>query len=211
MNMTRRSGSGYGSGRSRTAFTTEKIAVLAPIPSASAADRGQGEHRALPEHPQRVLEILDESFHGERPTLRHQPRDFGWPEFVRRRRRTAGSRCDRYRTEFTEGSAAASGVLSPARTRTPARAGAVRCRPMPVKLTPNGAGFALKPSGNGGVGAFGTSAERHDHRRIAGPRARAPAPVPPGNSSASSRCAFIDLVDPVRRPTSCRSFARSAS
>ena len=29
---------------------------------------------------------------------------------------------------------------------------------MPVKLTPNGAGFASKPSGNGGVGAFGTSA-----------------------------------------------------
>ena len=28
---------------------------------------------------------------------------------------------------------------------------------IPVKLTPKGAGFALKPSGNGGVGAFGTS------------------------------------------------------
>ena len=27
---------------------------------------------------------------------------------------------------------------------------------MPVKLTPNGAGLASKPSGNGGVGAFGT-------------------------------------------------------
>ena len=26
----------------------------------------------------------------------------------------------------------------------------------PVKLTPNGAGFALNPAGNGGVGAFGT-------------------------------------------------------
>ena len=29
---------------------------------------------------------------------------------------------------------------------------------MPVKLTPNGAGFALNPAGNAGVGAFGTSA-----------------------------------------------------
>ena len=29
---------------------------------------------------------------------------------------------------------------------------------MPVKLTPNGVGFALKPSGNAGVGAFGTIA-----------------------------------------------------
>src|SRR5258708_31556630 len=32
---TRRSGSGNGKGRSRTAFTTVKIAVLAPMPSAS--------------------------------------------------------------------------------------------------------------------------------------------------------------------------------
>src|ERR1035438_8435408 len=31
-----RSGWGYGSGWSRTAFTTEKMAVLAPMPSASA-------------------------------------------------------------------------------------------------------------------------------------------------------------------------------
>ena len=30
---------------------------------------------------------------------------------------------------------------------------------MPVKLTPNGPGFALKPAGNAGVGAFGTSAK----------------------------------------------------
>jgi len=27
---------------------------------------------------------------------------------------------------------------------------------MPLKLTPNGVGFALKLSGNAGVGAFGT-------------------------------------------------------
>ena len=27
---------------------------------------------------------------------------------------------------------------------------------IPVKLTPNGAGFALKPSGKAGVGVFGT-------------------------------------------------------
>jgi hypothetical protein len=32
-----RSDSGYGSGRSSTALTTEKMAVLAPMPSASAA------------------------------------------------------------------------------------------------------------------------------------------------------------------------------
>ena len=32
--LTSRSGSRYGSGRSRTAFTTLKIAVLAPMPSA---------------------------------------------------------------------------------------------------------------------------------------------------------------------------------
>src|SRR5687767_2238954 len=30
---------------------------------------------------------------------------------------------------------------------------------MPVKLTPNGDGFALNDSGNGGVGAFGTNAK----------------------------------------------------
>src|SRR5437588_13000648 len=29
---------------------------------------------------------------------------------------------------------------------------------IPLKLTPNGCGFALNPSGNAGVGAFGTSA-----------------------------------------------------
>ncbi len=29
---------------------------------------------------------------------------------------------------------------------------------MPVKLTPYGDGFASKPAGNAGVGAFGTSA-----------------------------------------------------
>ena len=37
MNCTMRSGSGYGSGRSKTAFTTEKMAVLAPMPSASVS------------------------------------------------------------------------------------------------------------------------------------------------------------------------------
>jgi hypothetical protein len=35
--LTRRSASGYGSGRSRTAFTTLKIALLAPMPTASVA------------------------------------------------------------------------------------------------------------------------------------------------------------------------------
>lgn len=33
--IARRDGSAYGSGRSMTAFTTLKIAVLAPMPSAS--------------------------------------------------------------------------------------------------------------------------------------------------------------------------------
>ena len=37
MNMTRRSGSGNGTGFSSTALTTEKIAVFAPMPSARAA------------------------------------------------------------------------------------------------------------------------------------------------------------------------------
>src|SRR5258708_37723651 len=37
MNMTTRSGSGTATGFSSTAFTTEKIAVLAPMPSVSAA------------------------------------------------------------------------------------------------------------------------------------------------------------------------------
>ena len=37
MNMTSRSGSGNGTGFSNTAFTIEKIAVFAPMPSASAA------------------------------------------------------------------------------------------------------------------------------------------------------------------------------
>jgi hypothetical protein len=35
MSWTMRSGSGYGSGFSKTAFTTVKMAVLAPMPSAS--------------------------------------------------------------------------------------------------------------------------------------------------------------------------------
>ena len=30
---------------------------------------------------------------------------------------------------------------------------------IPVKLTPNGAGLALNPFGNGGVGSFGTIAK----------------------------------------------------
>jgi 16S rRNA C1402 (ribose-2'-O) methylase RsmI len=37
MNMTMRSDPGYGAGLSKTVLTTEKIAVFAPIPSASAA------------------------------------------------------------------------------------------------------------------------------------------------------------------------------
>src|SRR5262245_19396588 len=37
MNSTSRFGSGYGTGFSSTAFTTEKIAVFTPIPSARAA------------------------------------------------------------------------------------------------------------------------------------------------------------------------------
>jgi hypothetical protein len=46
--MTRRSGSAYGSGDSRTARITEKIAVVAPIPSASvrtAAAANPGDRR----------------------------------------------------------------------------------------------------------------------------------------------------------------------
>ena len=40
----------------------------------------------------------------------------------------------------------------------------------PVKVTPNGAGFAVNPAGNAGVGAFGTvwlATTRESGRRVA--------------------------------------------
>ena len=63
MNRTMRSGSGNGSGLSSTVLTTEKMAVLAPMPSVSAATRRGREAGRLPEHPQRVPEIAKEVGH----------------------------------------------------------------------------------------------------------------------------------------------------
>ena len=52
MNMTRRSGSGNGTGFSNTALTTEKIAVFAPMPSARAATAAIVKLGTLPERAQ---------------------------------------------------------------------------------------------------------------------------------------------------------------
>ena len=48
LNITRRSGSGNGTGFSSTALTTEKMAVLAPMPSASAATAAAVKPRLCP-------------------------------------------------------------------------------------------------------------------------------------------------------------------
>ena len=79
----------------------------------------------------------------------------------------------------------------------------------PVKLTPNGAGLALNPAGNGGVGAFGTMP--NGTITVGYPtRAAIAAPDGPGNSTASSRSAVITSSIPCV-PASRMSFARSAS
>ena len=57
------SASGYGSGRSSTASTTAKSAVLAPMPSVEG-EHGRGRKRRLaPEDPQRVSNVTSD--HGE--------------------------------------------------------------------------------------------------------------------------------------------------
>src|SRR5260370_29892363 len=56
---------------------------------------------------------------------------------------------------------------------------------VPVKLTPNGAGFASNPSGNGGFGSFRT--RPNGTITLGYPRlASMGAPVPPGNSTPST-------------------------
>src|SRR5437899_9914410 len=80
---------------------------------------------------------------------------------------------------------------------------------MPVKLTPNGAGFALKPSGNAGVGALGTRPNGTITVGYPGFAAIA-APLAPGNRIASNRFDVIASSIPCV-PASATSFARSAS
>ena len=68
---------------------------------------------------------------------------------------------------------------------------------MPVKLTPYGAGRALNPSGNPGVGAFGTVPNGTITVGYPGLAAMA-APLAPGKSSASSDLRLHHFVDAVR-------------
>ena len=58
--VTSRSGSAYGSGRSSTASTTVKIAVLAPMPSASVRSAASGEARRASQHADAVARVLPE-------------------------------------------------------------------------------------------------------------------------------------------------------
>src|SRR5437762_14077880 len=61
---------------------------------------------------------------------------------------------------------------------------------IPVKLTPKGDGFASKPAGNAGVGAFATSA--YGTMTVGYPGfAAIAAPLAPGNRIASRRSAFM--------------------
>ena len=60
--VTRRSGSPYGSGRSSVASTSAKIALLAPMPSASVSVATQREGRRAPQLPERELHIVAELF-----------------------------------------------------------------------------------------------------------------------------------------------------
>ena len=62
MKRTMRSGSGNGAGLSRTEFTTEKIAVLVPMPRVKGSTAASGESGTLAEDAQRVLQVLDEEF-----------------------------------------------------------------------------------------------------------------------------------------------------
>ena len=54
------SGSGYGSGRISTLLTTQKTAVVAPMPSASVSTDGQGKARCASERPDGVTHIAEE-------------------------------------------------------------------------------------------------------------------------------------------------------
>src|SRR3989442_16007433 len=61
---------------------------------------------------------------------------------------------------------------------------------MPVKLTPNGPGFASNASGNGGKGAFGTVPNGTITVGYSG-FAAMEAPLRPGKGSASRRVGFL--------------------
>ena len=68
---------------------------------------------------------------------------------------------------------------------------------MPVKLTPKGAGFALKPSGNGGVGALRRSARRARSPSDSPARAAMAAPVAAGEQQRVEPLRLHHLVDAV--------------
>ncbi len=56
---TSRSGSWYGNGANSTPLTTLKMALLAPMPSASVRDAGRGERRVAAHAAQRVARVLN--------------------------------------------------------------------------------------------------------------------------------------------------------
>ena len=58
-----RSGSGYGSGFSRTTLITEKMAVLAPIPRANAATAMAVKAGALAQHAQGMAQVGEQALH----------------------------------------------------------------------------------------------------------------------------------------------------
>src|SRR5262249_39303860 len=80
---------------------------------------------------------------------------------------------------------------------------------IPVNETPNGAGFAVNPSGNDGVGALGTKPNGTITVGYPGLAASAALPAP-GKSNASRLSAFIVASIPSV-PARRMSFARSAS
>ena len=63
-NTVNRSGSGYGSGLSKSALTTLKTAVFAPIPIASDATIDEGQASASLERAKGVSEVLQKIGHG---------------------------------------------------------------------------------------------------------------------------------------------------
>jgi len=65
---------------------------------------------------------------------------------------------------------------------------------IPLKLMPNGCGFASNPSGNGGFGAFGTMPKGTITVGYPG-RAATEAPYGPGKRMASRLFAFITSFD----------------
>ena len=88
------------SGFSSTAFTTEKMAVLAPMPSASAETAAMREARTLEKQMQRMLDVFPEISHGSAPNRKWNAsesvelrsalwQDTGWHTFVLLSRRVA--------------------------------------------------------------------------------------------------------------------------